>query len=93
MSRNEHEELDVYIIPPNFIEGGKVFGGMFKIRNAIEAGVLGGGTALWIFRFPLSITAKIIVMCIISLPLTIFALIGADGMSLSEYLVNIIMFL
>ncbi|MBR0278239.1 MAG: ATP-binding protein [Clostridia bacterium] len=66
---------------------------MFKIRNAIEAGVLGGGTALWIFRFPLSITAKIIVMCIISLPLTIFALIGADGMSLSEYLVNIIKFL
>ena len=93
MSRNEHEELDVYIIPPNFIEGGKVFGGMFKIRNAIEAGALGGGTALWIFRLPLSITSKIIVMCIISLPLTIFALIGADGMSLSEYLVNIIKFL
>ena len=32
MSRNEREELDVYVIPPNFIEGGKLFGGMFKMR-------------------------------------------------------------
>ncbi len=36
MNKNEHEELDVYVIPPNFIEGGKLFGGMFKMRNAIE---------------------------------------------------------
>ena len=38
MSRQEREELDVYVIPPNFIESGKLFGGMFKLRNAIEAG-------------------------------------------------------
>ena len=25
MGKNEHEELDVYIIPPNFIESGKIF--------------------------------------------------------------------
>ena len=87
------EELDVYIIPPNFIEGGKIFGGMFKIRNAIEAGVLGGGTGLLILKLPFSLTTKIVIMCIISLPLVIFGLIGVDGMSLTEYLMNVLKFL
>ena len=49
MSKNEHEELDVYVIPPNFIESGKLFGGMFKMRNAIEAGILAGGCALIVY--------------------------------------------
>lgn len=40
------EERDVYIIPPNFIEGGTLMGGMFRTRNVIEAGVLGALTAL-----------------------------------------------
>ena len=35
--QNEH---DVYLIPPNFIEGGTVFGGMLKLRNVIEAGII-----------------------------------------------------
>ena len=39
MSKNS-EHHDTYIIPPNFIEGSTLFGGMFKIRNVIEAGVL-----------------------------------------------------
>ena len=38
------EERDVYIIPPNFIEGGTLMGGMFKTRNVIEAGILGALT-------------------------------------------------
>ena len=83
MSRNEREELDVYVIPPNFIEGGKLFGGMFKMRNAIEAGILAGGCALLVFKLPLSLTGKIIVLCLTSLPLAIFGLLGVDGESLS----------
>ena len=39
------EERDTYLIPPNFIEGGTLMGGMFKTRNAIEAGILGALTA------------------------------------------------
>lgn len=39
MSKNS-EHHDTYIIPPNFIEGSTLFGGMFKIRNVIEAGIL-----------------------------------------------------
>ncbi len=32
-----HEENDIYIIPPNFIDTGTVFGGTIKLRNAAEA--------------------------------------------------------
>ena len=93
MSRNEREELDVYVIPPNFIEGGKLFGGMFKMRNAIEAGILAGGCALLVFKLPLSLTGKIIVLCLTSLPLAIFGLLGVDGESLSQYIASVFKFL
>lgn len=39
MSRND-SKFDTYYIPPNFIEGGTVMGGLFKLRNIIEAGIL-----------------------------------------------------
>ena len=35
------DERDSYLIPPNFIEGGTLMGGMFKTRNVIEAGKIG----------------------------------------------------
>lgn len=44
------EERDVYIIPPNFIEGGTLMGGMFKTRNVIEAGILGALTGVPVFK-------------------------------------------
>lgn len=93
MNKNEHEELDVYVIPPNFIEGGKLFGGMFKMRNAIEAGILAGGSGAFILKLPASLTAKIIILCIVSLPLVIFGLIGVNGESLSEFVINVFRFL
>ncbi|MCL2082544.1 MAG: hypothetical protein FWH04_04830 [Oscillospiraceae bacterium] len=37
MNREKEERQNTYGIPPNFIESGSVFGGMFKLRNAIEA--------------------------------------------------------
>lgn len=93
MSRQEREELEVYVIPPNFIESGKLFGGMFKLRNAIEAGVLAGGCGMLVFKMPVSLTTKIIILCVTSLPLAIFGLIGVDGESLSEFVINVFKFL
>ena len=37
---NNTEEQHPVFIPRNFIEKGTFMGGMFKIRNAIEGGVL-----------------------------------------------------
>ena len=93
MSKKGREELDVYVIPPNFIEGGKLFGGMFKMQNAIEAGILAGGCTLLILKLSISLTSKIIVMCMTSLPLAIFGLLGVDGESLSQYLTSVFRFI
>lgn len=43
-NKNDH---DIYIIPPNFIESGTFFGGMFRARNVIEAGIDALCEALW----------------------------------------------
>ena len=42
----KQEENDLYIIPPNFIESGTLFGGTVKIRNAIEAAIITLGVGL-----------------------------------------------
>lgn len=43
---NNQNDHDTYIIPPNFVDTGTFFGGMFKARNVIEAGILGIVTGL-----------------------------------------------
>ena len=86
------EERDVYIIPSNFIEGGTLLGGKFKTRNVIEAGILGALTGLPVLKLPFSLTARIIILCLITLPLVLVALIGIGG-SLSEFIFQFIMFL
>ena len=87
---NEHE---VYIIPPNFIEGGTLFGGLVKIRNAIEAGILAFTLGFPIFKLGLPLTTKIIILCITALPLAIFGLIGINGECLSSFIIAFFKFL
>lgn len=56
MPDNHNEELDTYTIPPNFIEGGTLFGGTLKLRNSLEAGALLLAAGLPVLRLPLSLT-------------------------------------
>ena len=85
---NHQNDHDTYIIPPNFVDTGTFFGGMFRARNVIEAGILAAVTGLPVFLFlPFSLTARIIVLCLTTLPLVLFALIGISGESLSSFLV------
>lgn len=86
MSKNS-EHHDTYIIPPNFIEGSTLFGGMFKIRNVIEAGVLAAAVGVPVFSLDLSLTARIIILCLTALPLALFALMGIAGEPLSSYII------
>lgn len=78
----------IYIIPPNFIDSGTLLGGMIKIRNAAEAGVVALAAGIPVFSLPLSITAKIITLCFTALPLAILAVIGISGESLSSFALN-----
>ena len=87
------EQLDTYVIPPNFIEGGTLMGGMFKTRNAIEAAILGAAIGLPVFHLGLSLTTRIILLILTALPAAIFALIGIDGLSLSSFAAIFILYL
>lgn len=87
MSR-PNDERDVYFIPPNFLTSGRLFGGVIRVRNAIEACVLVLLTGIPIFNLPLSLTTRIIILCLITLPLGVFAVLGFEGDSLSEFLFN-----
>ncbi len=85
---NNQNDHDTYIIPPNFVDTGTFFGGMFRARNVIEAGILAAVTGVPVFLFlPFGLTARIIVLCLTTLPLVLFALIGISGESLSSFLV------
>ena len=87
------EERDTYLIPPNFIEGGTLLGGMFKTRNVIEAGILGALTAFPVLNLKISLTMRIIILCRTALPLVLLALIGVGGGSLSEFVLQFFSFL
>ncbi len=83
--KNTEERHDSYIIPPNFIEGGTLFGGMFKIRNVFEAGILAVLVGVPVFKLDITLTARIVVLCLTALPLGIFGLMGIDGEPLSSF--------
>lgn len=94
MSDREEEERDVYFIPQNFVDTGKIMGGMFKLRNAIEAIVLAVVSALPIIIWaPVNLTMKAALLCMIPLPLGLLGLIGIGENSLTEWLVNAFLFL
>lgn len=83
----KHESQITYVVPPNFIESGTFFGGMFKARNAIEAGILALAVGFPVFHLSLPVTTRIIILCLTSLPLALLGLIGISGESLSSFAV------
>jgi len=87
------EERDVYRIPENFVDTGTVMGGMFKMRNVIEAGAIAAVFILPLFKVGISLTAKIIIACLTALPLGLLALIGVNGESLSAFILGFFKFL
>ncbi len=90
---NKQNEFDSYYIPPNFVERGTILGGMFKFRNVIEAGIIVALIGIPIFMLGISITSKIIILCLTALPLALFALIGISGESLSSFIFGFFKFL
>ena len=85
---NGKEERDIYYIPGNFLTSGRLFGGMIRVRNAIEACALVLLTGLPIINLGISLTARVIILCLITLPLGVFGVVGIEGDSLSEFVIN-----
>lgn len=89
----EKEISNIYAIPANYTDSGKLLGGMVEPRNAVETGFLlflvGAPELLWI---PMFGTLRVVVMTVTLLPLGVVSLMGVDGGSLFQYLGHILRF-
>ena len=89
----EKEYRNVYSIPANYTDSGKLLGGMVETRNAVEAvfliGLVGYPELMWL---PVTATIKIVIMTVTLLPLGVVAVMGIDGDSLLQYLGHMIVF-
>ena len=91
MAKNNHRDedtADVYFIPPNYVDSSGVFGGMFRLRNAVEACAVGGVSAWLLFGVTagMDLTIRVTILLSVVLPLMFFAAIGVMGLSVTEFL-------
>jgi len=84
---DDKEYSNVYAIPANYTDSGKLMGGMLEIRNTIEAVFLvislGYAEIKWI---PVEATMKFVILVVTILPIGIVALMGIGGDSLGQFL-------
>lgn len=87
------EMANVYAIPANYTDSGKLLGGMVEPRNAVEAVALvimvGYPEVKWI---PMPTTIRIVIMTVTLIPLAVVAFMGIGGDSLLQYLGHILSF-
>ena len=90
---DETECSNIYVIPANYTDSGKLLGGMLETRNTIETvlliGVVGYAEIQWL---PPDIMVRVAIMTVTLLPLGVFALMGVGGDSLFQYLHHILRF-
>lgn len=83
---DDKEFNNIYAIPANYTDSGKILGGMLEPRNAVEAVVLlvlVGYPIL--FVIPMAGTIRIVVATVTLLPLGVLTMMGIDGDSLFQY--------
>lgn len=89
----EDDYSNIYAIPANYTDSGKIMGGMLEVRNAVETGflmVLAGYPEL--FLIPMPVKIRIVVMTLTLLPLAVVSMMGIDGDSLFQYLCHMMKF-
>lgn len=88
---DEKEFNNVYAIPANYTDSGKLLGGLLETRNTVEAVMLvmlvGYPQLKWL---SLPFTTKLVVMVVTLLPLGIAALMGISGGSLFQFVAHIV---
>ncbi len=79
--------ISTYIIPENFIKDGRIFNGLLKTRNFIEAIIMAAVVAvpLWVIPYP-TVIAKLTVMISILLPIMFIGIVGINDSSVLEFL-------
>lgn len=91
---DEREYSNVYAIPANYTDSGKILGGMLEPRNAVETVILlilVGYPELMLI--PMPGTIRIVVMTVTLLPLAVVSMMGIDGDSLFQYAGHIVYYM
>lgn len=89
----EKEYSNIYAIPANYTDSGKLLGGMIEVRNAVEMVFL--LLALGypeLMLIPMPGTIRIVVMTVTLLPLAVVSAMGIDGDSLFQFFGHILYF-
>ena len=90
----DKEYSNIYAIPANYTDSGKLLGGMLETRNAIETlllvVLLGYPELFWI---PVSTSIRIVIMTVTLIPLAVVSMMGIDGDSLFQYIGHMIQYL
>ena len=85
---------NVFAIPANYTDSGKLMWGMLETRNTIETCLLlalaGYPEFMWM---SIPVMAKVVVMTVTLLPLGVIGLMGIGGDSLIQYAVRMARFL
>ena len=93
MKMDDREFNNVYAIPANYTDSGKLMGGLLEPRNTVEAillvGLIGYPELMWI---SVPATMKIVMLTVTLLPVGILALMGVGGSSLMQYFSYIVRF-
>lgn len=90
---DQEDRIDIYTIPPNFAEEGTMLSGRIKTRNAVETAILLAVLLPVLYSLQLPVKAKLYIGIIVLVPLTIFAVIGVQGESLSAFVGSFLRFL
>lgn len=91
---DEKENENIYSIPANYTDSGKIFGGMLVLRNAIEAILLVALLGYLEYALiPISGVVRAVVMAVTLIPLAILAMFGINGDSLFTFLSHMTLFL
>ena len=87
----DKDSENIYAIPANYTDSGKILGGMLEARNAAETIILLIAVGYpELILIPMPGTVRIVVMTITLLPLSVLSLMGIDGDSLFMYIGHII---
>ena len=88
---DEREYNNVYAIPANYTDSGKLLVEIIGTLHAIEAEILGLGISELILN-PMPGTFRIVAMTVTLLPLSVVSAMGVNGGSLFQYIGHIIHF-
>lgn len=82
------DQIDLYLIPPNFAEEGTVLSGRLRTRNAVETAILVFFMLKPLTMLDTTLKIKIYIGVAVILPVMIVSLIGIQGESLTAFLMS-----